>query len=104
MIKRQTNSQRRKLRTRFKVASTGAEYRLSVNRSSKFIYAQIVELVSGKTLFGVKSKDPAEAGKSVAEKAKKMKISRVVFDRGPYKYHGRVKLLADQAREAGLVF
>jgi large subunit ribosomal protein L18 len=105
MIKRyKSNQERRAVRTRAKTVSSSAGFRLSVNRSNKFVYAQIIDISSGKTLFGVKAKKPEEVGKNVAEKAIKLKIERVVFDRGSYRYHGRVKLLADSAKAAGLIF
>ena len=93
--------------------------RLSVFRSSKNIYAQLIDDVSGRTLVSASSleknmrgvlktgsdKSAAEAvGKLVAERALKNGLTEVVFDRGGYRYHGRVKALADSAREAGLKF
>jgi large subunit ribosomal protein L18 len=105
MIKRYSSTQeRRSVRTRAKVTKHKSGFRLSVNRSNKFVYAQIIDMSTGKTLFGVKAKKPEEAGKNVAEKAIKMKVDKVVFDRGSYRYHGRVKLLADSAKAAGLIF
>lgn len=93
--------------------------RLSVFRSSKNIYAQIIDDLAGRTLASASTADKdlkaslktgadkaaAEAvGKLMAERAKAAGIDTVVFDRGPYSYHGRVKALADAAREAGLSF
>jgi len=105
MIKRYNqNKTRRTIRTRSKVMSTGQKYRLSVNRSNKYIYAQLLDVFAGKTLVGTWGKAPEEVGKKIAEAAKKMKVEKVAFDRGAYKYHGRVKLLADAARAAGLKF
>ena len=93
--------------------------RLSVFRSNKHIYAQIIDDTAGRTLAAASSidkdlkgnlktgadKDAAtEIGKLVAERATKAGVSEVVFDRGPYIYHGRVKALADGAREGGLKF
>lgn len=94
--------------------------RLSVFRSSKHIYAQIIDDVAGKTLAHIGSTDAevrgAELknggniaaakviGKAIAEKAKSLGITQVAFDRGGRKYHGRVKALADAAREGGLKF
>ena len=112
--------QRRRDRTRFKLrqAASGRP-RLSVFRSSQHIYAQIIDDAAGRTLAaastldkGVKSdlknggnKAAATAvGKLIAERAKAAGIDRVVFDRGAYLYHGRVKALADAAREGGLDF
>lgn len=87
--------------------------RLSVYRSSKRIYAQIINDVEGKTLAAASSLEvekgagvqaAAEVGKQLAEKAKAAGVQAVAFDRGGYRYHGRVKALADAAREAGLKF
>lgn len=89
-------------RTRTKAGRSGLT-RLVIFRSNKYIYAQILE-PTGKTLCGLSGRDPAKVGKTVAEKAKKKGVSRVVFDRGAYKYHGQVKTLAEAAREGGLVF
>jgi large subunit ribosomal protein L18 len=72
-----------------------------VFRSNKYIYAQLVD-AKGTTLSGTRGKDPEEVGKAAATKAKKLKVGRVVFDRGGHKYHGRVKLLAEAARKEGL--
>lgn len=77
--------------------------RLVIFRSNKYLYAQIT--LSGKTVVSVeKMIDPIEAGKNLAEKAIKSKITTVSFDRNGYKYHGNVKKLAEAAREAGLKF
>jgi large subunit ribosomal protein L18 len=105
MIKRYKHtSHRREARIRSNVARAGAVHKLVVTRSNKYIYAQLVDLITGKTVAGLRSKNPSEAGKEIAEKAKKAKINRLVFDRGAYKYHGQVKLLATAAREGGLKF
>jgi large subunit ribosomal protein L18 len=102
-------------RTRLKALSNGRP-RLSVFRSSKNIYAQIIDDAQGVTLVAASSlegekkqkgtdKDAAaRVGKLVAERAKEKGVTDVVFDRGGYIYHGRVKALADAAREAGLNF
>ncbi|MBB6100166.1 large subunit ribosomal protein L18 [Deinobacterium chartae] len=104
---------RRKLRNRSKIANADRP-RLSVFRSSKYIYAQVIDDTTGTTLAQVGSKalkvegtktDAAVAvGKAIAEAAKAKGVTKVVFDRGEYKYHGRVKALADAAREGGLDF
>jgi large subunit ribosomal protein L18 len=107
----------RKQRTRRNVlAAAHGLPRLSVHRSLKYVYAQVVDDSSGKTLVSAtsfkkgstkcaKSVDAAKAvGKEIAEKAKKAGIEKVVFDRGAYLYHGRVKALAESARSAGLKF
>ncbi|MEQ1856137.1 MAG: 50S ribosomal protein L18 [Longimicrobiales bacterium] len=113
--------QRRHLRIRNKVRGTAERPRLVVYRSLKNIEGQIVDDDAGKTVLGVSTVAPdlrdftAEgqnrrveqsfaAGKLLAEKAKAQGIAAVVFDRGGYKYHGRVKAFADGAREGGLQF
>ncbi|WP_011581000.1 MULTISPECIES: 50S ribosomal protein L18 [Chelativorans] len=111
---------RRAGRVRRKLKAVATERpRLSVYRSSKHIYAQVIDDVKGHTLAAASSldKDLREklktgadvdaagvVGKLIAERAKKAGIDKVVFDRGPYIYHGRVKALADAAREGGLEF
>ena len=105
---------RRHNRVRSGIAGTAKIPRLSVFRSSGHIYAQLINDSTGKTLAaasslelkktGKKSAAAAEVGKLIAEKAKASKIEKVVFDRGGYAYHGRVKALAEGAREAGLKF
>ena len=102
-----------KNRIRKIISGTAEKPRLSVYRSNKEIYAQIVDDVAGKTLVSVSSRTikaatKAEAakavGKAIAEKATKSGVATVAFDRNGYLYHGRVKVLADAAREAGLKF
>jgi large subunit ribosomal protein L18 len=78
--------------------------RLSVFRSLKYIYAQIIDDKKGVTLAAASGKKPAEVGEAVAKESLKKKVTQVVFDRGAYKYHGRVRLLAEAARKAGLDF
>ena len=103
---------RRHLRVRKKVTGTGERPRLVVFRSHKHIYAQLVDDVSHQTLVtvgdnglsGKKSEKATQVGKTLAEKAKAAGISKVTFDRAGYRYHGRVKALADGAREGGLEF
>lgn len=109
-----TTAIRRKLRARRKVRiAAGERPRLSVFRSSKHIYAQIIDDTTGTTLAaatsgalksGNKTETAAAVGKALAEAAAAKGIKQVVFDRGSYKYHGRVKALADAAREGGLDF
>jgi large subunit ribosomal protein L18 len=112
-----TNKQEKRIRLkskiRAKISGTSLVPRLSIFRSNKFIYAQIINDESGKTLVeasdlkiskGTKSERAKEVGKAVAEKAKASKITQVVFDRNGFKYTGRVKLVADSARESGLKF
>ncbi|MFT5165111.1 MAG: large subunit ribosomal protein L18 [Saprospiraceae bacterium] len=101
-------------RIRTKVTGTSERPRLSVFRSNKDIYCQLINDVAGVTLAAVSSRDigatgtkkeQAEAvGKKIAEKALTENISSIVFDRGGYLYHGRIKALADGAREGGLQF
>ncbi|MBF0247119.1 MAG: 50S ribosomal protein L18 [Alphaproteobacteria bacterium] len=111
---------RRKQRNRAQIAKKAAgRPRLSVHRTGKNIYAQVIDDVQGHTVAAASTLDKdlkskiktgadvtaaAEVGKLVAERAVKAGIKDVVFDRGGYRYHGRVKALADAAREAGLAF
>jgi large subunit ribosomal protein L18 len=107
---------RRHRRVRGKVAGTAERPRLVVSRSNKGISAQLVDDGAGRTLAaaswiglkksfkGTKTEQAAEVGKLLAANAKKAGIETVVFDRGGYLYHGRVKALAEGAREGGLNF
>lgn len=111
---------RKKQGIRNKIYGTPERPRLTVFRSSKNIYAQLVDDVNGKTLTGVSTLTPdlkakvdkAEnkiaasklVGKAIADKAKSLKIKSIIFDRNGYLYHGRVKAVADGARENGLKF
>jgi len=119
MIKKpDTNVKRKKRhkRVRGKITGTSQRPRLNVFRSERHIYAQIIDDTQGSTLCSASSvekefkgsgsnKEGAKlVGKAVAERAKAKGIETVVFDRGGYIYHGRVKELADAAREGGLVF
>ena len=116
-IERKNKSLRRKLRSRYKVKKRSSRLRLAVYRSNKYIYGQIVDDSTGTVLMGISSKNVENkngdkgkidisfrTGEVLAEMAKKKKISEVVFDRSGYRYHGRVKALADGAREGGLKF
>lgn len=95
----------RRAKIRKTIRGTGVCPRLVVFRSNKFIYAQLIDDVKGETVASVdKLSDPVEAGKKLTEKASKLKITTVVFDRAGYKYHGNIKKLADAARESGLKF
>ena len=107
--------ERRHRRIRGKVVGTAERPRLAVYRSNKGISAQLVDDVSGKTLAGAtwlalgsfkgtKTEQAAEVGKLLAASGKSAGIEACVFDRGGYLYHGRVKALADGAREGGLKF
>jgi large subunit ribosomal protein L18 len=109
------------VRIRRKLRGTTERPRLAVFRSVAHIYAQVIDDVEGKTLVSASSVDKGARGdkgkpnggnvaaaktigKLVAERAKEKGVTRVVFDRGGYQYHGRIKALADAAREAGLEF
>jgi len=109
---------RRRRRVRTSLRSRGAgKPRLSVHRSGRHIYAQVIDDAAGKTLASASSLDKdlkgttgatrdsaAAVGKALAERARKAGVSNVVFDRGGFLFHGRVKALADAAREGGLEF
>jgi large subunit ribosomal protein L18 len=110
---------RRHLRVRKRVNGTTERPRLSVFRSLSHIYAQVVDDVTGRTLVAASDIDPSlrgqrsgqaktamakVVGKAIGERATAAGISKVVFDRGGFQYHGRVKALAESAREAGLEF
>ncbi len=110
---------RRGFRVRKATRGTTDRPRLSVFRSHKHIYAQVIDDLTGKTLASASTQDKnlraqvayggnkgaaAAVGKAVAERAKEAGVSKVAFDRGQYKYHGRVAALADAAREGGLSF
>ncbi len=107
-------ARRNKIRRRIRAAISGTpeQPRLAIFRSNKEIYAQVIDDLNGKTLAAASSKDAAGTkleqagvvGKAIAEKAIAAGISSVVFDRGGYLYHGRIKALADGAREVGLKF
>ena len=110
------------LRQRKRISGTEERPRLSVFRSLSHIYAQVIDDMSGKTLVSASSIEPAlkgafskevrggnlkgaeAVGKTIAERSLEKGITRVVFDRGGYLYHGRIKAVADAAREAGLEF
>jgi len=107
---------RRRVRTALRARAAGKP-RLSVHRSGRHIYAQVIDDAAGKTLVAASSLDKdlkgktgatrdsaAAVGKALAERAKNAGVSTVVFDRGGFLFHGRVKALADAAREGGLEF
>jgi large subunit ribosomal protein L18 len=115
MIKRDAIRQRIHARIRRKLTGTTARPRLSVHRSLNHIYAQVIDDQTGETLvsastLALKAKTGGnvaaakEIGKAIAERAVEKGVKKVVFDRGGYLYHGRIKALADAAREAGLEF
>ncbi len=106
---------RRRAGIRKRVQGTPQRPRLSVFRSGKHIYAQVIDDLAGKTLAAASTAQAkidkggnvaaaAEIGKVIAEKAKSVGIEQVAFDRSGFRYHGRVKALADAARESGLKF
>ena len=110
-----SKSERRKVRIRSKIKGTSNRPRLTVFRSNKYIYAQLVDDTKGQTLINLsdtllKTKDSkktktakaSEVGKKLAELSKEKGIKEAVYDRGSYRYHGRVKALAEGAREGGL--
>ena len=107
-------ARRNKIRRRIRstISGTNEQPRLAIFRSNKEIYAQVIDDLSGKTLVAASSKDAVGTkveqagivGKAIAEKAIAAGISSVVFDRGGYLYHGRIKALAEGAREGGLKF
>jgi large subunit ribosomal protein L18 len=116
---REIDRQRRHQRVRIRVYGTSARPRLNVYRSLANIYAQLIDDTSGGTVTSASSLDKevtgslktggnvtaaAAVGRLLAERALKVKVTAVVFDRGGYRYHGRIKALADAARERGLKF
>ena len=117
--KKEMARRRRHARVRMRLAGTSERPRLNVRRSLNNIYVQLIDDSQGHTLLAVSSLDPslakslagktkseqaAEVGKALAQRAAEAGIDQVVFDRGGYKYHGRVKKLADASREGGLQF
>ena len=111
-----TARQRRHRRIRVSLSGTRQRPRLNVFRSLQHIYAQVIDDTSGTTLAaastneadlrggGTKTERARAVGRAIAERAREQGVSAVVFDRGGYLYHGRIKALADAAREAGLEF
>ena len=108
---------RRRVRIRRRVTGTPSRPRLSVYRSLQPVYAQIIDDLDGRTLVSASSREKelsldktgnaaaaAAVGKTIAERAKAAGVSQVVFDRGGFKYHGRIKAMADAARKGGLEF
>ncbi|MDD4412840.1 MAG: 50S ribosomal protein L18 [Patescibacteria group bacterium] len=113
-IEKQEKKERRAKRVRARVSGTALRPRLSIFRSNRHIFAQIVDDTKGLTLVsahtasvdakGKKSEVAFEAGKELAKRALEKNITTVVFDRGGNIYHGRIQALADGAREGGLIF
>lgn len=116
MIRNKTQKQKRQVRVRAKMFGTKDKPRLSVFKSNKYIFAQVINDQIGETLIGVSEKElgvkekltkterAKQVGVALAKKALAKKIKSVVFDRGSYLYHGRIKALAEGAREGGLKF
>jgi len=115
VMTREAKRLRRRRRVRAKVSGTAERPRISVFRSNRGISAQLIDDVSGRTLTAVnwteaelrslpRAERASRAGALIAERGKAAGISRVVFDRGGYLYHGQVKALAEGAREGGLAF
>jgi large subunit ribosomal protein L18 len=113
--KKNQNRERIKRRIRFTVSGTPERPRLSVYRSNTHIYAQLIDDASGHTLAAASSREPSvegeapvelsrAVGKRLAEKAQEAGVTAAVFDRNGFRYHGRVKALAEGAREGGLQF
>lgn len=117
MIKKSSRDElrrKRHARLRLRVSGSAQRPRLSVFRSSRFIYAQVIDDSTGRTLAAASSREPslgggtgkiavAEAvGRAVAERARQAGVTQVVLDRGGYRYHGRVRSLAEGARQGGL--
>ena len=116
-VKTNDSRRRRHLRVRKKVHGSAARPRLAVFRSNRHIYAQVIDDVSGRTLASASTMEPSvrgdgtgtvgaarSVGERVADRAKNAGVNTVVFDRGGFKYHGRVAAVADGARSAGLEF
>jgi len=114
-IEKQLKSERRHKRLRAKVRGTEERPRLSVFRSNRGVYLQLINDLTGRTLVSICSRElkvskqtkveaANELGKALAAKALERNIRQAVFDRGGFKYHGRIKAVADGAREGGLQF
>lgn len=113
LLQKIQNRHARKRRIRARVQGETARPRLTVYRSLSQITAQLIDDATGKTVVSASTKElkakpnidgAKKLGEAIAKKAKDAKITTIVFDRNAYKYHGRIKALADAAREAGLTF
>lgn len=113
VLRKTLNIRLRKARSRRGISGTPATPRLSIFRSNKYIYAQLIDDVSGKTIASMntraikdkklnKTLAAKEVGLGIAELAKKLKVKSIVFHRGSYQYHGRVKAVAEGVREGGV--
>lgn len=111
---KQPQQTQRQHRIRTKLRRNPERVRLSVHRSNRYVYAQIIDDVTGTTIVSVSERtlqgagsrmeSARQVGVEIAKKAKEKKVTAVVFDKGAYAYHGRVKAIAEGAREGGLVF
>lgn len=104
MLEARSRKSRRHRKIRTRVRGTASRPRLSVHRSLKYVSAQIINDDDNKTVISVRGSDAKEVGKHIAQKAKEIGITTVVFDRGGYLFHGKVKAVADGAREEKLDF
>lgn len=108
MLEKQEKRHRRHKRIRAKIHGTSNRPRLCVSRSLKYIYAQLIDDEKNKIIASAKGKlnvkEAKKVGKLIAQKAIEKKIEKVVFDRSGHQYHGRIKALAEGAREGGLKF
>ncbi len=108
------NKIKRQKRVRVKIHGTKDAPRLTVFRSNKYIFAQVIDDDKGETIVSISENELKEKGTKIekakklgellAGKLKKHKVSKIIFDRGSYKYHGRIKALAEGAREGGIIF
>jgi large subunit ribosomal protein L18 len=115
-VKQISIKQKRQQAVRKRLHGTAARPRLSVYRSNRFIYVQLIDDDAGKSLMGetdaakdskikgTKTEKASLVAKEIAKRMKTKKIQEIVFDRGPYRYHGRVKTVADSLREEGIKF
>ncbi len=93
---------KRKIRVRSRIFGTKERPRMSVFRSNRFIYVQLIDDARGRTLLEAHGDDPEEIGAEISSKALKKKIKSVVFDRSGYRFHGKIKRVVEGAREKGL--
>ncbi len=99
-----TNIERRHRRIRAKISGTAEAPRLSVFKSNRYVYAQLIDDTKGTTLAAASGNDAKKVGAEIAKKGLAAKIEKVVFDRGGYLYAGKIQAIADGAREGGLKF
>lgn len=108
MLSKRDQRKRRHRRVRAKIEGTSKIPRLCVFRSNHYLYVQLIDDTQGKIILAARgrkqTKDAYQLGKTVSERAKEKKIEKIVFDRGGYAYHGRVKQVGEGAREGGLKF